>query len=235
MNEPRKASDVLLELENKIDALLGIVRTQDLNLKLISNKLTELMAFYQKPSAPNIKIEAVNTANVPDSFKQPTQPEKNVNISSEFNLPLDESPKGFRRTSRPETYAGDEVRPNKPETPVEHKVPKINVPAKTTPKQTEEVPVATGNVVPVVQRVVDRNGKSVFLADVEIINLETNQTIHKVRTNGAGKWMSSLNVGNYRTILRKRDSVTKEKLEIIQDIQVDGTMSPLELKVLIMK
>jgi len=235
MNEPRKASDVLLELENKIDALLGIVRTQDLNLKLMSNKLTELMSSYQKPSAPNIKIEAVNTANVPASFKQPAQPEKNINISSEFNLPLDESPKGFRRTSRPETYAGDETRPNKPETPVVHKVPKINVPAKVTSTKTEEVPVATGNVVPVVQRVVDKNGKSVFLADVEIINLETNQTIHKVRTNGAGKWMSSLNVGSYRTILRKRDSVTKDKLEIIQDIQVDGTMSPLELKVLIMK
>jgi hypothetical protein len=235
MNEPRKASDVLLELENKVDALLGIVRTQDLNLKLISNKLAELMNFYQKPSAPTVKIEAVNTSNVPASFQQPAQSEKNINISSEFNLPLDESPKGFRRTSRPETYAGDEVRPNKPETPVVHKVPKINVPAKVTSTKTEEVPVAIGNVVPVVQRVVDKNGKSVFLADVEIINLETNQTIHKVRTNGAGKWMSSLNVGSYRTILRKRDSVTKDKLEIIQDIQVDGTMSPLELKVLIMK
>ena len=38
-NEPRKATDVLLELEAKINLLLDIVRSQDLNIKVLSNKL----------------------------------------------------------------------------------------------------------------------------------------------------------------------------------------------------
>jgi hypothetical protein len=234
MSEPRKASDILLELESKIDALLGIVRTQDLNLKLISNKINDFMANNSKSAVPNIKISTVDTAQTPPVFKQQITPsEKQIPISSEERLLLDEDPKGFRRTSRPETFDKDDTFLNKPEKPVEHKVPKIIVPTHdvTEPKES----ITSGNVIPVVQRVVDKNGKSVFLADVEIINLETNQVIHKVRTNGAGKWMSSLNVGNYRTIIRKREPLTKEKLEIIQDIQVDGTSSPLELKVLIMK
>ncbi len=107
--EPRKASEVLLDLESKMDVLLGLVRSQDLTIKVLSNKLNTVMEKMDKsPSVvPKIMVEAVNT--MPNTFNQlPTlDPGKAIPVESDFNLPMDNSPTGFRRTSRPETYAGD--------------------------------------------------------------------------------------------------------------------------------
>jgi hypothetical protein len=61
------------------------------------------------------------------------------------------------------------------------------------------------------------------------------QMSFKTRTNGTGKWMASLALGNYRVTIRKHDSATNTKLEATQDIQVDGTQSPLELQALIIR
>lgn len=258
--EPRKATEVLLDLENKIEILLGIVKSQDLNIKVLSNKLNTLMEKMEKvpATAPKITVEAVNTfgsnpfnqAPVADTGKQ-------IPVSSDFNLPVEESPTGFRRTSRPETYAGDNAYLTKPpKTQVEPKFPtqipkmphaEIIVPpaalgrsvGQTFPsaKGKESTPkeVITQNAIPVMQRVVDASGKSVFLADVEITDLSTMQQVFKNRTNGTGKWMASLPVGAYRVIIRKRESISKEKLEAAQDIQVDGSQSPLELPLMIIK
>lgn len=261
--EPRKASEVLLELESKIDILLGIVKSQDLNNKIISNKLNTVMEKMERlekqPTSPKITVEAVNT--LPTSFNQMPQSEsgKQIPVSSDFNLPLDEAPNGFRRTSRPETYAGDDayLRPppkvQAPKFPTQ--LPK-NLPVKAEvivppaainrtqgqvfpPPPMKDATTPANNVVqnaiPVMQRVVDANGKSVFLADVEITDLSTMQSVFKSRTNGTGKWMASLPIGAYRVIIRKRESLTKEKLEAAQDIQVDGSQSPLDLPLMIIK
>jgi hypothetical protein len=47
--------------------------------------------------------------------------------------------------------------------------------------------------------------------------------------------MASLPIGAYRVLIRKRESLTKEKLEAAQDIQVDGSQSPLDLPIMIIK
>jgi hypothetical protein len=96
--EPRKASDILLEMESKVEILLNLVRTQDLNIKILSNKINELNDKYKQLSsqtAAPAKIEAVDTIH-------------STSISSEVVLPQEVAPKGFRRTSRPETYSGDD-------------------------------------------------------------------------------------------------------------------------------
>lgn len=246
-DEQRKASEVILDLESKIDMILGIVKTQDLTIKLISNKLNSLIE--KQSIKPQIMIEAVNT-----SQQQP----KEILVSSDFNLKLEENPNGFRRTSRPETYAGDNAfLPQKPKD-VEPKFPvqipnqsghaevivpvnkkhNTDTPAPThtdTPVKKEKLHSFSGNTIPVTQRVVDANGKSAFLADVEIISLENMQQIFKNRTNGAGKWSAPLSVGSYRVIIHKRESLTKDKLEAIQDIKIDGNKSPLELQTIILK
>jgi len=89
--------------------------------------------------------------------------------------------------------------------------------------------------VPVMQRIVDKNGKSVFLADVEIIDVSSGEQASKTRTNGTGKWMATLSPGDYKVIIRKRESLTKEKIEVIQDVRVDGTQSPFDLQTMIIK
>ena len=99
----------------------------------------------------------------------------------------------------------------------------------------QPAPQAVQGHIPVMQRCVDKNGKSIFLADVDIISLVDGQPVFKTRTNGTGKWMASLGIGTYRVTISKRASMNKEKLEAVQDIQVDGTQSPLELPMMIIK
>lgn len=260
--EPRKASDVLLELEQKLDVALSIIRAQDLNIKILSNKLNAVLEALQKKSAdpPKIMVEAVNTTrpiSSPFQSMPELDPEKQIPVSSEFTLPLEKEPQGFRRTSRPETFAGDDV--------YFHKAPANSVPQpaqntqKPPPGRTAEVivpPTATKkaaldavpskqqnkvpvnivqNAIPIQQRVVNKHGKSLFLADVEIIDLSTMQQIFKTRTGGNGKWMASLPVGNYRVLIRKMEAGSGEKLEAVQEILVDGSQSPLELQAIIIK
>lgn len=253
-SEPRKASDILLELEKKLDIALSIIRSQDMNIKILSNKLNSIAEAVDKKSVETTKftIESVATS----SQAQFLQNEKNILISNEDTLPLEIEPQGFRRTSRPETYEGDDAylpkQSNVPKYPVqtpaspESPAPPPGRGAETTvtvPKQPKPVqdipnkqaPVMIHNAIPVMQRVVNGHGKSLYLANVEIIDLATMQSVLKTRTNGTGKWMASLGVGNYRVIIRKLEATTKETLEVIQDIEIDGSQSPFELQSVIIK
>lgn len=256
--EPRKATDVLLDLESKIEILLQIVKSQDFNIKLLSNKLNLLMEKLDKQpaAAPKIMVEAVNTSPMAlnAAIAEPSLPEKNIPISSDFNIPTDNSPQGFRRTSRPETFSGDNMylnsgseesvtrfpmqMPKLPQNkPAEVVVPNAAVPDKKTNKHQEAEPAEkeSQGSIPVVQRIVDKNGKSIFLAEVEVLDLAKGDVVFKTRTNGTGKWMASLPIGSYRVMIRKRESVSKEKMEAGQDIHVDGTQSPLELQTMIIR
>lgn len=273
----RKATDVLLDVEAKISMLLDIVRAQDLNIKILSNKLNEVMGRLDKQQAgpPKIVVEAVQTAprasSVPPTFSQipAGDPDRTIPVAAESKLPQSEAPQGFRRNSRPETYAGDNSylpHPEEVRMPVQLPKmppgrqgttspppgrdavppPEIIAPPNTTkrgalePPQAVEMgepqpmPMSAQGQVPVMQRCVDKNGKSIFLADVEIVD-STGQPVFKTRTNGTGKWMASLGIGGYRVTINKRASQNKEKLEAVQDIQVDGTQSPLELPMIIIK
>lgn len=263
--EPRKASDVLLELEQKLDVALNIIRTQDFNIKILSNKLNTILEVLEKKadSSPKFVVEAVNTttSQVPVSqfqMMEELDPEREIPVSAEFKLPLEKEPTGFRRTSRPETFAGDDMYiPQAPKPKAQPKQPqsartpppgrsaevivppaatKHNLVEKSNPKPQERVVAqVVQNAIPVQQRVVNKHGKSLFLADVEIIDLSSMQQVFKTRTNGMGKWMASLGIGQYRVIIRKMENATKEKLEITQDIEIDGTQSTVELQTVIIK
>jgi hypothetical protein len=269
---PRKATDILLELVDTVNTVLNMQKTNDLNLKLLSNKLNSVIERLDKQPemksfvnrAPQFTAEAVQ-APVPPHFVQPATPGdiKQVPIQAEYQLPMEESPSGFRRTSRPETYAGDSLYLKKP---VEPQVkfptqqvagkpppgrnagpPEFVVPTQATkqppqpppppslPQQTAPQEQLNRGAVPVEQRVVDKNGKSVFLADVEIVDHNTSLPVVKTRTSGAGKWAAPLPIGNYRVTINKRESLTKQKVEVVQDIQVTGSESPLVLQMMIIK
>ena len=239
-NEPRKASDILLDLENKVSALLKAIQSQNFTISLLSNKLNSIIAKLDNKlvsdavpatEVPQFKVEAGNT-----------YPSQNMLINPEDTLPLEESPNtnGFRRTSRPETYAGN-AGMSQPfiQVPIKNDVIVPKPPTDLVELKQEPLIQSrkTGgpNAVSVSQRIVDRSGKSVFLANVEIIDLATNNSVDKTKTNGAGKWSSSLVPGEYRVFVRKREALTKEKVEIIQEISVDGIKSNLELKMMIIK
>ena len=241
--EPRKATDVLLDLESKIEILLAIVKSQDLNIKLLSNKLNSVMEKLEEYTSKSSKI-TVDVGDSTDNEFFPEDGNKNISVSTDFNLSVDANPQGFRRTSRPETYSGDNMYLAKQDPimsnermqtpPAATGLPEVKVSDDqvTINKKNNKEPFK-GNI-PVIQRIVDDNGKSVFLADVEVMS-HSGASIFKTRTNGTGKWMASLPIGNYKVIIRKRESVTKEKIESVQSIEIDGAQSPLELQAMIIR
>jgi hypothetical protein len=269
--EPRKATEVLLDLEKKIDILLGTIRAQDLNIKVLSNKLSEVMQKLDKQQAVPGKITVEAVQSVPPIFAQipVADPERAIPVSAESKLAIDEGPQGFRRTSRPESYAGDDAYIRKENVPPPRQPGMSNlnmnppsgrsasdvsvIQQSFPPQQQKQVahqqshqqlphPTLKGTTsvdpngtIPVEQRVVDRNGKSIFLADVEIVDLATGGQVSKSRTNGTGKWMAALPLGEYRVTIRKLESLTREKVEAVQTIKVDGTESPLKLQMVILK
>lgn len=302
--EPRKATDVLIDIETKVNALLDMVRSQDLVIKVLSNKLNDVMGKLEKQSqaAPKFTVEAIQQPVVapvlPPGFTQipAGDPERTIPVAAEHRLPETSAPQGFRRNSRPETFAGDNAYLPHPEMEVKMPVqlPKMPPPVRQqggqvpppgrgpgsevvappevqnprnnkkgvfappnpqgspyaqhgtpnpmmaqepeqAPHESQVMPLAAQGQIPVMQRCVDKNGKSIFLADVELTDLSTGQPFFKTRTNGAGKWMASLGIGAYRVVITKRASGNKGMMEAIQDIQVDGSKSPLELPMVIIK
>jgi len=245
-SEPRKASDLLLDLESKVDTLLSIVRSQDLNIKILSNKLNSVLEKVQQTNAiasPQYNVEAVNTQiPIHSLFSIEESDNKQIFVSAEDKLPLEENPKGFRRTSRPETYSGDQAylpakKEPKPAEVVVHAKKQLPPQQQNTIQETIPNKKFSSGSIPVQQRTVDKNGKSIFLADIDIVSGDTGEPIYKTRTNGAGKWFASLPVGKYKITLRKKESLTKDKssLEAVQEILVDGNSSPLELPMIIVK
>lgn len=245
MSEQRKATDVLLSVEQKLDVLINLIRSKDLSDKILSNKLNKLLSILSENKAPpTFTAETVNTTTT-------------VQINSEQSLSMASNPseKGFSRTSRPETFSGDNSylqKPNKKEqhTKMPVQVPKGNHVEIVVPQEAINLNKKIPSIIPpsniisnhgsgvvsIVQRVVDKNGKSVFLAEVEIIDASSIEVVQKLKTNGTGKWMTSLPIGTYNIIVRKRDPITKDKIDIPQNnIIVDGSVNPLELPVMIIK
>lgn len=247
MTEVRKATDVLLDLELKINTLLNLVRSQDLTIKVLSNKLNSVMEVLEKQkTAPAPKFTVEMASNPNPTIK--VVDEKKVIYNPDQQLTVDESPQGFRRTSRPETYS-TQPEPKFPtqipaaQKPAEVIVPNLPnhqitqaMPAKASPKS----PVSKSEQLdkgafPVMQRIVDKNGKSVFMAEIEVLDMANGETVYKTKTNGTGKWSAALPTGDYRIFVRKRESISKDKLEVAQDVKVDGSSPTLELQTMIIR
>lgn len=231
----RTAADVLLSLEEQVKQLMQMHRNLDLNIKILSNKFNQVIeVLTAMPTDPNPSLfpdpHAIATAppslQIPE-FKMKIQNE--LPIPKETGLPIDAAPVGFRRTSRPESYSAV--------TPGDKNIPTPSIPqpemhaAKLKESSTVHIP-SSANKIPVMQRIVDKNGKSIFMAEVEITNKHTNIVEAKTRTNGVGKWQATLAPGDYKVSIRKREALNKQNIETSQDLSIN-TSTPNELQVLI--
>src|ERR1035437_1843781 len=244
--EPRKATDLLLDLESKVSSLLEKVGAQELMNKIISNKLNDIIARLDKPQTlpPKITVEAVNEVHQ-SNFAPPVDPEKNIQFEPENSLLLETSPQGFRRNSRPETYVKEKSDPFRPIEKAVPQKPNINPPGRqgpnipppgrentadaivpqsvvnrkpVSPPKEEQPPMLFTNQgqIHVQQRCVDKNGKSIFMADVSIKDATTNEMVLKTRTGATGKWVGAFSVGHYKVEISKLGTSLKDKVRAIQ-------------------
>ena len=213
--EQRKASDILLSLEDSVKRLTKIVEAQSLNIKILTNALQKLANNELVVDDLNLNSTIVLPTN---SMLSPDKEE--AFIDSEFNVQEDKSPNGFRRTSRSSSEDAEVV--------------KTNIPATLTETKNPVIDNSGANKIPIVQRVVDKSGKSLFLAQVDIFDLNS-KLVAKVKTNTNGKYQAQLPPGKYKVEISKFEPMTKTKLEAAQSITIDPNVSIVELPVLIVK
>ena len=210
-------------------------RSLDLNLKIMSNKLNQVIqTLLTIPDDPSLSDPAA-IALAPPSFQGSKQgitfrvhQDEEVISNKENNIPIETAPVGFSRTSRSETFVNASAHKNVP-------TPSITQPtmyqASVVDSSTQHIPSSLSRI-PIMQRVVGRDNKSLFMAEVEILNLSSNTIETKTRTNGTGKYQATLLPGQYKITIKKRDQ--KNTIELSQNITIDHT-TPSELPLLILK
>jgi len=212
--ESRKASDILLSIEKKLDQIVGLISSNDLTMKIVANKLQSLIDIGNDDNHPN-NLDEINKNNLLPTVSLLSPQKEEIFINSEFNIEEDKAPSGTRRTSRSSSDIFDfETKENN----------------KTVSPETYN----SDRKIPIVQRVVDKNGKSLFLAEVEVLN-ENSVQVCKVKTNSVGKYQAQLPPGNYKIIIRKNEPLSNSKLEGIQEIKVNSESKLLELPIIIIK
>jgi len=178
----RKTSDILLNIEKRLLELTQVIQAQDLNLKLILNKLNE----------GKKEIQGRMTSIQASSFEK-----------SQISTP------------RPETPSIELKKENK-----------------TSKRKVKDESVSK---VPVLQRITDQNGKDLFMADVLITDLDTNELVNRSKTNAQGKWQAYLIPGNYSIYISKMSSDGVNKIESLQEVEVTPGSKALQLPTAIIK
>jgi hypothetical protein len=240
MTDQRTATEVLLSLEKKIDQQVHLYHSIDLNIKVLSNKLNQVIQLINTPMPDEQGFSMYGGTNagtaMPDDLnphKIATAPPSRMKIEDEWKPPIpittETAPVGERRISRPPTPGMQAPKPS-PKPLKSVPTPSFPVPEMKAPTSITPPPIHTGKV-PLSQRIVDRNGNSIFKADVEVQNNE-GTTIWKGQTNTTGKWQASLDPGNYHVQVRKQSA--NQRLQVAQDLVVNDK-TPRELPIMVVK
>lgn len=189
----RKATDILIALEEKVLLLTKVVAANDMNNKLILDRLNKLLLISSGTQTPISNVQ-----------KSSEVTQDRISVSGAPPLEISDTPTTVsRRQSIPD---------DKP---------------LSSDKNLSRIPVG--------QRITDSNGKDLFMADVVITNVVTNEILNKSKTNAVGKWQAYLPIGKYAVHVIKTDHSTMNKIESLQEIEITPQMKSLQLPVAIIK
>ena len=199
MSSDRKATEVLLSIEQKIDELVGFVRNIDHNNKLILSRLNMLES---QPTAPRPNAQPLDSAGLlvpsapqqqpvfakPDkSFKFENRPKTNKFEQMQQSLGVNDDSLPLSKEERFEL--------------MEEGVPQ----GQRRGQRIEKTDSSRCNTKQIVQHM----GQPLFMATVQIMN-DSNQVIKRTRTNTVGRWTAPLDPGNYRIDVLKMPNEEKK-------------------------
>lgn len=245
MDNDNTNMQMILSLKSTLDLILNYCKSQELNLKILSNKINLLNEkLLNNPVHSSPGKATIEPADFVVQHADRQNNSKEIRISPDFNLSVDSAPQGPRRTSRQDdSDFEDYSKTNTMAEPTEHPLSqskKVFKPIENVEKK-ESVNDNSNNVefkhpkltlaesVQVTQRVLGKSNNSLFLAEVEVRSAENDELVHRTRTNGIGKWVGTLSPGKYRVTIKKMGGAGKEVLKVSQDIQIDGIKSLVDL------
>lgn len=207
--EPRKATDVLLSIEEKLSNLIKLLTVSNMNSNLtiarmnaLGTKVDEVHSYTEGlkkeyNQAPGLQLE-------PSIISSPP-PEEAIKVSAGHIV-------NNRRKPAEETEYFKDHSSNEVSAPV---VPQNN----------------SSRKIPVQQRITSaETGKDIFMAEV-LISDEDGAVINKARTNAVGKWQAHLPPGTYSVSITKTDTKTKQEIKSLQKITVIDSGSTVILPV----
>jgi hypothetical protein len=198
----RKATDILLDIEQKLDKLLAVSSNQDLLLKNLNNRIKSLES--------NPAVKHADKSPEPTSVKQVSMPglKPGVQLNTESpKIPIEGLSEGM-----PE--------PDPDEVEQDHK-------PKGKRRVSRYVAGEKNRAVPVQQRVVYGDGKNVCLAKVEIFQGDKN--IKSLKTNVSGKWTYALDPGTYKVSIYKRNTTNKPTVDMSYEVDIPESSESIQL------
>lgn len=229
MVEDRKASEVLLDLENAVRTLTGLANNTDHNVKLLMDRISRLeQLVVSSPSAPREQPKVLSAQPITVPQQSPVYDEKRQvvrasrpHVSAEspdispaakfIGSPVEEQPYELDNYGQPELMEE-----------VVHKGTRRDLRQPADNSQSKKVAVS--------QRILFPDGKPMFLAGVEVSDGEGN-TIARTRTNTQGRWLAPLEAGEYTVHIVKRISPDSKRppVELKFQVQIPPSSSPVEL------
>ena len=201
----RKASDIILALEAKVESLTRQLSNIDNNIKLILNRLSN-----NNTKQPSIIPEPPVTEVV--AAKKPLLPGLKPNVVL--------GPSGLQFQN--ETATTQQLTKSSKE--------KIEEKEDFDFTQVVSTPPVSGRKVAVQQRITYPDGKNICLANVELKS-SNGEVIKKLRTNAMGKWIAVLEPGNYTVSIMKSANKNNQDVELTFPISVPESDRPIELPI----
>jgi hypothetical protein len=201
----RTATQVLLELDEKITKVLQTVSLTGATNKMILDRLNKIYNYIDMIEKEQQLVSEISKTTIPQPESliapNPVQPEEIIQV--------DDMSLGTRRTSRVENTL-------------------------TTTKKQEIINHPEDRKVPVVQRITDKTGKDLFMAKISIMDVNQ-KLVLETKTNASGKWQAHLVPGTYIVQIVKTDTATKQKIEGKQTITINPVNGTMQLPVAIIK
>lgn len=205
----RTVSDILIGLETKIGVLESSVRNIDNNYKIILNRLAQLTADISGLSAALSVQQAVKSGKPSVSLppEQVEKPKQEVTSSNVFVAePVKQEQVNNNELTEEATHKGFRRDSRKP--------PDFEA----------------SRLVGVQQQILFPDGKPISTAQVEIFN-KKGELVKQSRTSTSGRWVSSLEPGEYQIHILKRISQDSTKLpvELRFDVEIPDSKESLQL------
>jgi len=192
------------ELSDRLDRLEKLLKTNDLVIKGLYNKISQIVINLQLFSSKLdlLDLKAGNELKLPEEKQETLKEISKVIASEDFVIQESKLPISAGRHTRSEDTR--------------------------QPEEFTEYEVVNQTKTELSQRVLDKSKKSVFMAAVEFKD-KNNALVLRTNTKANGKYLATLPVGTYNVIVSKQASLNSPRLESKFSIDIDGTKEKMEL------
>jgi hypothetical protein len=243
-NDPRKATEIVLSIEEKLSTLMKVMYSYDLNVKLVLDRTNKIYKYIERLEETErqllLETEQVpeadqHTINIPAGEKI-TEAKELVEQrrTSRVSMPVDNTlAKQNKQAIQVPTNTMSAVRQS-PAEAMRQVSSQQSTHSTDTDATIAPVQASSGRKIPVMQRITDDKGKDVFMAEITIVGSDK-EVAAKTKTSAVGKWQAQLRPGKYTVNIVKTNTTMKTKTEVSQSIDIPNSNTPITLPVAILK